>query len=166
MRSSLKLRSGCAERAEQKCNRRNLLEPDIEVIDDSDALADRPLGRLARLQDQDHLIVLEGQRLLASAAVVRSPVRISVPNTGQFHTRCRTLLSEEFLNIPIAQREAQVELDRIPNVRRRKAVAPIGDSNHRASLASVSLPRYLVILTYSVEQHDRRLGTECPSSSI
>jgi hypothetical protein len=81
MRSSLKLRSGCAERAEQKCNRRNLLEPDIEVIDDSDALADRHLGRLARLQDEDHLVVLEGQRLLASAAVVRSPVRISVPNT-------------------------------------------------------------------------------------
>jgi hypothetical protein len=75
MRSSLKLRSGCAERAEQKCNRRNLLEPDIEVIDDGDALADRHLGRLARLQDEDHLVVLEGQRLLASAAVVRSPVR-------------------------------------------------------------------------------------------
>jgi len=41
MRSSLKLRSGCAERAEQKCNRRNLLEPDIEVIDDGDALGSR-----------------------------------------------------------------------------------------------------------------------------
>jgi hypothetical protein len=36
---------------------------------------------------------------------VRSPVRISAPNSERFHRRCRAPLSEEFLDVSIAQCE-------------------------------------------------------------
>jgi hypothetical protein len=81
------------------------------------------------------------------AAVARSPVRISTPNTGWFHRRCRAPLGEEFLDVAIAQREAQVDPDRMLDDRWRKAVAAVGDFSHRASLPSASLPSYLVTLT-------------------
>ena len=51
-------------------------------------------------------------------------------------------LGEEFLNVPIAQCEAQVEPDRMLDDHRRKAVAAIGDFRHRASLPAASLSGY------------------------
>src|SRR5271155_646685 len=56
-------------------------------------------------------------------------------------------LGEEFLDVPIAQREAQVEPDRVLDNYRRKAVAAVGDFSHRASVPSASLPDYPVKLT-------------------
>ena len=56
-------------------------------------------------------------------------------------------LGEEFLDVAIAQGEAQIEPDRMLDDRRRKAVAAIGDLDHRASLPLASLPGYPVILT-------------------
>jgi hypothetical protein len=49
-------------------------------------------------------------------------------------------LGEEFLDVAIAQREAQVDPDRVLDDHRRKAVPTIGDFSHRASLPSASLP--------------------------
>src|SRR5215831_15006181 len=56
-------------------------------------------------------------------------------------------LGQEFLDVPIAQREAQVDPDRMLDDRWRKAVAAVGDFSHRASLPSAPLPSYRVTLT-------------------
>ena len=56
-------------------------------------------------------------------------------------------LGEEFLDVAIAQREAQVESDRVLDDHWRKAVAAVGDFSHRPSLSSAWLPGYPVILT-------------------
>src|SRR5262245_9581575 len=56
-------------------------------------------------------------------------------------------LGEEFLDVAIAQREAQVDPDRMLDDRWRKAVAAVGDFSHRASLPSAPLPTYRVTLT-------------------
>ena len=66
-------------------------------------------------------------------------------------------LGEEFLDVPIAQREAQVEPDRMLDDHRRKAVAAVGDFSHRTSLPVVSLPSHPVILTKQPEAL-RRVG--------
>ena len=50
-------------------------------------------------------------------------------------------------DVAIAQREAQVDPDRMLDDRWRKAVAGVGDSSHRASLPSASLAGYPVTLT-------------------
>ena len=55
-------------------------------------------------------------------------------------------LGEEFLDVPIAHREAQVEPDRTLDDHRRKAVAAVGDLSHPASLPTVAPPSYPVIL--------------------
>ena len=46
-------------------------------------------------------------------------------------------LGEEFLDVSIAQGEAQVEPDRMLDDRRRKAMAALGDLSHRGSLSLV-----------------------------
>jgi hypothetical protein len=56
-------------------------------------------------------------------------------------------LGEEFLNIPITQREAQVEPDRMLDDHRRKAVAAVRDFGHRTSLPWALSPGYPVKLT-------------------
>jgi hypothetical protein len=56
-------------------------------------------------------------------------------------------LSEKFLDVPTAQREAQVEPDRMLDDHWRKAVAAVGDFSHRASLPAVSPSNYPVVLT-------------------
>src|SRR5436190_13775379 len=56
-------------------------------------------------------------------------------------------LGQEFLDVAIAQREAQVEPNCMLDDHRRKAVAVVGDFSHRASLPSASLPSYPVTLT-------------------
>ena len=71
-------------------------------------------------------------------AVARSPGRISAPNTGRFRRRCRAPLGEELLDVPITQREAQVEPDRMLDDHRRKAVAAVRDFSHRTSLPVVT----------------------------
>src|ERR1700752_1211119 len=43
-------------------------------------------------------------------------------------------LGEEFLDVAIAQHQAQIEPDRMLDDHRRKAVAATGDFGHRASL--------------------------------
>ena len=53
-------------------------------------------------------------------------------------------LGEEFLDIPITQREAQLELDRVLDDHLRKVMAAIGDFSRRANLPSASLPGYPV----------------------
>ena len=50
------------------------------------------------------------------------------------------LLAERGLDISIAQREAQIEPDRMLDDYRRKAVAAVGDIRHRLSLPTVALP--------------------------
>ena len=42
-------------------------KPAIRVVENGDVLTDRRLGRLARLQNEDHLVVLQGQRLRETA---------------------------------------------------------------------------------------------------
>ena len=56
-------------------------------------------------------------------AVARLPVRISAPTPDSFVRDVEHPLGEEFLNVAIAQREAQVDPDRALDDRRRKAVA-------------------------------------------
>ena len=56
-------------------------------------------------------------------------------------------LGEEFLDVAIAQREAQIAPDRMLDDHRRNAVAAIRDFGHRVSLPAASLPGYSVILT-------------------
>jgi hypothetical protein len=80
-------------------------------------------------------------------AVVRSLVRISAPTPDGFIGDIEPSLGEEFLDVSIAQREAQVEPDRMLNDHRRKAVAAVGDFSHCLSLPVVSPPNYPVILT-------------------
>ena len=53
-------------------------------------------------------------------------------------------LGEEFLDIPITQREAQLEPNCVLDDHRRKVMAAIGDFSHRATLPSASLPGYPV----------------------
>jgi hypothetical protein len=65
----------------------------------------------------------------------------------------------EFLDVAIAQREAQIDPDRMLDDQRGKAVAAIGDFSHRASLPSASLPSYPVTLT----KPSRRAGIRNPS---
>ena len=65
-------------------------------------------------------------------------------------------LGEEFLDVPIAHREAQVEPDRTLDDHRRKAVAAVGYFSHRGSLPMVSPSSYPVILTKPFEQTIRR----------
>src|SRR5215472_17048318 len=54
---------------------------------------------------------------------------------------------EEFLDVPITQREAQVEPYRMLDDHRWKAVATVGYFSHRPSLSSASPPGYPVKLT-------------------
>jgi hypothetical protein len=54
---------------------------------------------------------------------------------------------QEFLDIAVAQGEAQIEPDRMLNDHRRKAVAAVGDFGHRVSVPAAAPPNYLVILT-------------------
>ena len=68
-------------------------------------------------------------------------------------------LDEEFLDVPIAQREAQVEPDGMLHDHRRKAVATVGDFSHRARLPLALLPRHQVILTKPLA-HVAPLGWE------
>jgi hypothetical protein len=49
-------------------------------------------------------------------------------------------LGQEFLDVSVAQGEAQIKPDRMMDDRRRKAVPAIGDFSHRPSLPSASLP--------------------------
>src|SRR5215471_4636503 len=58
-------------------------------------------------------------------------------------------LGEEFLDVTIAQREAQVEPDRMLDDYRRKAVAAVGDFRHRLSLPDGRASEPSVILTKS-----------------
>ena len=51
-------------------------------------------------------------------------------------------LGEEFLDIPITQREAQLEPDRVLDDHQRKVMAAIGDFSHRANLPSALIPGY------------------------
>ena len=51
-------------------------------------------------------------------------------------------LGQEFLDVTITQREAQVHPDRILDDRRRKAVAAVGDFSQRSSLSAVSPTSY------------------------
>jgi len=51
-------------------------------------------------------------------------------------------LSEEFLDVSIAQCETLVDPNRVLDDHRRKAVATVRDFSHRASLPVVSLPSH------------------------
>src|SRR6516164_929092 len=62
---------------------------------------------------------------------------------------------EEFLDVPIAQGEAQVEPYRMLDDDRRKAMVAVGYLSHRASLPLVSSPSYPVILTKPGGRPDR-----------
>src|SRR5215831_3503124 len=63
----------------------------------------------------------------------------------------------------IAQREVQVDPDRMLDDRWRKAVSAVGDFSHRASLPSASLPSYPITLT----KPNVLLGkVPCPSDGI
>jgi len=90
-----------------------------------------------------HLVATDG----TGGAAARSPFRISAPNTGPFHRRCRPPLGEKFFDVAIARREAQIAPDRMPDDHREKAVAARGDFGRRDRLPSASLPSYPVTLT-------------------
>src|SRR6266436_3554514 len=65
-------------------------QPAVGVIDDGYALADRRLGLLARLHDEEHLVVLQGQRLRKGALLLPGKrVLQIVPGTSD---RCKSLL--------------------------------------------------------------------------
>jgi len=51
-------------------------------------------------------------------------------------------LGEEFLDVPITPRKAQVEPDRMLDDHRWKAVPAVGDFSHRANLPSALIPGY------------------------
>ena len=91
------------------------------------------------------------QRLLGRGRRRRSRRAITSPNFDTrrrtVHRRCRARLGEEFFDIAIARREAQVGPDRMLDDRWRKAVAAIGDFSHPPSLPLALLPRYPVTLT-------------------
>src|SRR3984893_18138912 len=69
------------------------------------------------------------------------------PTPDGFVRDVEPALGEQFPDVAIAQREAQIEPDRMLDDHRGKAVAAIGDFGHRASLPSASLPSYPVTLT-------------------
>src|SRR5271169_4266355 len=69
------------------------------------------------------------------------------PTPDRFIGDVEPPLGEEFLDVAIAQREAQIEPDRMLGDRGGKAMAAIGDFGHRASLPSAALPSYPVTLT-------------------
>ena len=74
-------------------------------------------------------------------------VRISDPTPDRFMGDVDPALGEEFLDVTIAQREAEIEPHRVLDDQRRKAVAAVGNFSHRPSLSAVSPPSYPVILT-------------------
>ena len=59
------------------------------------------------------------------AARWRSPVRTSAPAPGRFRRRCRAHAQEEILDVLVAEREAQVEPDRMLDDDRREPVATV-----------------------------------------
>ena len=83
----------------------------------------------------------------SGVAVAQLPSEFQHPTPDGFVGDVEPALGEEFLDVAIAQREAQIEPDRMLDDHRRNAVAPIRDFGHRVSLPSASLPGHSVILT-------------------
>jgi len=88
----------------------------------------------------------------AAVTVAQSQVRTLAPNFGG---DVEPALGREFLDVAVAQREAQVESNGVLDDTRRKAVTAVGDFSHPISLPRNLAPdpdRYPDNTNYSVKE--------------